>query len=299
MVDMELADIAVDGLVSIAEAAVIGVDPNSLRRRVRAGEIHRLIPGWYAVRSPDGDADRHALRTRAVLRHLGDRVQASHHSAVLLHGLPTWRADLATVHVCRRTDRQSRRGNGLSVHPSVGNFPGAVLPPAIAVLQAGMLAGPESALVSADAALHRRRVTADDLAGAAEVLRRQPGMAAVRAVLPFADGRHESPGETRLAFLLRGLRVKATPQVWVRDGQSSWRVDFLLDDAPVVIEFDGLVKYQDGSRGAEVLVAEKLREDSLRGLGYEVVRLVWADLADPARLLRRIEQAIARARRAA
>ena len=61
-----------------------------------------------------------------------------------------------------------------------------------------------------------------------------------------------------------------------------------------MIEFDGLVKYQDGSRGAEVLVAEKLREDSLRGLGYEVVRVVWADLADPARLLRRIEQAIAR-----
>ncbi len=47
----------------------------------------------------------------------------------------------------------------------------------------------------------------------------------------------------------------------------------------------------DGQGGRAALVREKHREDDLRSLGYRVVRLTWADLADPARvmaLLRRL-----------
>jgi len=47
-----------------------------------------------------------------------------------------------------------------------------------------------------------------------------------------------------------------------------------------VVEFDGAVKYA-GADGRAALVAEKLREDRLRALGYEVVRIVWSDLARP------------------
>ncbi len=63
----------------------------------------------------------------------------------------------------------------------------------------------------------------------------------------------------------------------------------------VLVEFDGLVRYA----GADDLVAEKRREDRLRALGYEVVRVMWADLEHPERILRAIRQAIARSRRAA
>jgi very-short-patch-repair endonuclease len=73
------------------------------------------------------------------------------------------------------------------------------------------------------------------------------------------------------------------------------RVDFFFPDQNTVVEFDGLTKYADGS--AETLVREKIREDRLRALGLEVVRITWADLAHPSRTAMRIREAFARSRR--
>ena len=52
-----------------------------------------------------------------------------------------------------------------------------------------------------------------------------------------------------------------------------------------------MLKYTDPS----ALRREKVREDRLRKLGYEVV-LTWADLDDPSLVARRLEAAFARAR---
>ncbi len=60
----------------------------------------------------------------------------------------------------------------------------------------------------------------------------------------------------------------------------------------MIVEFDGAVKY--GDCGPDTLIAEKVREDRLRDLGYQVVRVCWADLARPTELLRRIRRAIDR-----
>jgi hypothetical protein len=58
------------------------------------------------------------------------------------------------------------------------------------------------------------------------------------------------------------------------------------------------VKYE-GAQGRGALVAEKKREDLLRQLGYGIVRLVWSDLAVPARVHAKMlaEIAILRQRR--
>ena len=82
-----------------------------------------------------------------------------------------------------------------------------------------------------------------------------------------------------------------------RGGGFVARVDFLVHHN-VVLEFDGLAKY-DGAQGKDALVREKAREDAIRALGYEVVRLTWADLGDPARVARLIRQARDRALRRA
>ena len=113
------------------------------------------------------------------------------------------------------------------------------------------------------------------------------------------------PGETRLAHALRLLGIAATPQV--RIPGSNAIVDFLLDDAPVVIEFDGRVKYGRGAdeldpfgrrrSGQDVLWQEKRREDRLRELGYEVVRVIWSELDSPQELAARIRRAVERSRR--
>src|SRR5699024_1062457 len=67
--------------------------------------------------------------------------------------------------------------------------------------------------------------------------------------------------------------------------------DLKLKDLKVLAEFDGQGKYSDPG----ALFAEKRREDQIRDLGYEVVRLTWADLAHPARVRQKILAAIARA----
>lgn len=71
------------------------------------------------------------------------------------------------------------------------------------------------------------------------------------------------------------------------------RVDFLFRAQRTIVEFDGLVKY-GGADGRQALIDEKRREDALRSLGYQLVRLTWRDLHDPAVVEGLIRQAFAR-----
>jgi very-short-patch-repair endonuclease len=118
-----------------------------------------------------------------------------------------------------------------------------------------------------------------------------------RQVVRLADARSESVGESRTRLLLKAIGFQPKPQVEIRDAQGrlAGRVDFLLAPERIIIEFDGLMKYA-GSNGREALAAEKSREDRLRALGYEFVRLTWSDLSRPATVERLMQQAIARAR---
>lgn len=157
-----------------------------------------------------------------------------------------------------------------------------------------------AALVAADSALGRGLVTREGLSQAVEAMRGLPGSALIGRFLELADGRAQSPGETRLRHAFQILQIPVTPQAKIAaEGRTAY-VDFLLDDYPypVVVEFDGLVKYgAQGLRpGRDELVAEKRREDWLRELGYEVVRVTWKDLDDLAALARRIHAAIRRAK---
>jgi very-short-patch-repair endonuclease len=178
--------------------------------------------------------------------------------------------------------------------------------PALAVVQHGLSSGPLAALVAADGALHRGLVTREDLGTALGWIHQHPRSALIRGFLELADGRHESPGETRLGHLLHLMKAPATPQFRISEPGFEAVVDFLLDDEKVVLEFDGKVKYARtadeadpfGNRRTpqEVLWLEKRREDRLRELGYEVVRVTWSELDDPRAVAERIAAAARRAR---
>ena len=71
------------------------------------------------------------------------------------------------------------------------------------------------------------------------------------------------------------------------------RVDALFAEQRTIVEFDGRVKYDD----PDAIWREKLREDRLRELGYEVVRVTWAELFDPVALAAKVRRAFDRARR--
>jgi very-short-patch-repair endonuclease len=89
--------------------------------------------------------------------------------------------------------------------------------------------------------------------------------------------------------------IETVPQVEVRDrdGDLIGRVDLLVEGTKLVVEFDGKLKYADGD--AEVLWAEKRREDRLRRLGYTVIRVSWADLHRPGLVATLVRQALAAA----
>ncbi|HEU4331329.1 MAG TPA: hypothetical protein VFR40_09445, partial [Lapillicoccus sp.] len=245
----------------------------------------------------------HALLTRAHIATFAGRAVASHHSALVLHGLPTYAADLRQVHMTRTADDHSRARSGLVVHQCVAGAVAAegVIGPAMSIAQTGMVNGPMAALIAADAALHRQTVTIADLDGATRLLG-GPRISAVRRALVHADGRSESPGETRLREAVRMMGFAATPQVAIRDGAFVAVIDMVLDDVPVAIEFDGLVKYgrpnpwATVAAPADVVVAEKIREDHIRSLRYAMVRVIWRDLAELAVLRGRITSAITVAR---
>jgi hypothetical protein len=186
----------------------------------------------------------------------------------------------------------------------------ATVPLAVAVVQVGLyppsepqLRRPVESLIAADAALHDELITREQLDQAVERHVGHPGIHRVRHLVAQADGRHESVGETRLALVMRELGFRFTPQVWVAAGGRSWRTDFMLDDDPVAIEFDGLTKYGAGLESPtpaqlrSALASEKWREDRLRDAGNQVVRFVWTELDDRRLISRRIDEAVARARR--
>lgn len=307
---MELLDhLAPSGVLSAADARRAGIDGEGLARHCRSGRIVRLTRGWYAVRPPRDARDRHWLTATALGRHYAGRALVSHHSALVLLDLPTYDADLSTVHLTRLhpspgrpAPRVAARRHGLVLHqPLVDVVPpevttvrdphrAAYVPVEVAVVQAGLAGTPLTTLVAADAALHRGMVTAPDLAAAVRSLRGHNGIGPVRAVLAQADGRVESPGETLTGYVVRGMGLELEPQFEVQAEGRQFRADFRIKGTRVLVEFDGRVKYATGD--GRVLFEEKQREDALRRAGWVVVRVVWSDLRDPAALRRRVRNAL-------
>ncbi len=287
-------------MFTAAQARTAGFGKAELARLVRSRAVTSLEHGWYAVGTPGNQQDAHLLRLAAAEGRRAGLAVASHYSELLRLGLPLFGADLDTVHLMLIGDGHARRRRGLSIHPRTPMPFGEVrrVPPALAIVQTGMACGPMGALVAADAALGRGLVTRDDLSDAVRAVRGSPGTALLQPFLVLADPRAQSPGETRLRYGLHLMKLGVTPQAKISSGSRTAYVDFLLDDYPVILEFDGMVKYSNqGLRpGRDELVAEKQREDWLRELGYEVVRVTWAELDDLIALARRIGAAIGRAK---
>ena len=139
----------------------------------------------------------------------------------------------------------------------------------------------DRALVPADAALHHGLATREELVEAVARRPRRPRNAAARRVVAFADGRAESPGETRSRLAIR--RAGLPPPV-LQHPVIGVRCDFYWEEYATVGEFDGKVEYgrylRPGQTAGDAVFVEKRREDALRDHGLEVVRWVWDEL-DP------------------
>ncbi|HET7475442.1 MAG TPA: type IV toxin-antitoxin system AbiEi family antitoxin domain-containing protein [Dermatophilaceae bacterium] len=291
------------GVVTTADAVSCGVQRRDLTRLVRSGALVRVRAGAYVEGikwQAATETERHGLTAVAVARSFGGRWAVSHCSAVAVHTLPLL-ARSTEVHLSRLSPGRARSRAGMRAHMAVD--PGLTLDvtgvpvvnPSAAVLQAAGAHGVEVGVVAADAAIRRRLATATSLRSTVGLLSLGAGARWAGLAVELADGRSESPGESRTRVILHlGGLPGAEPQVNIYDGaRLVGRVDLLFRRERVIVEFDGRLKYS-GEDGGAVLYAEKRREDYLRSLGYEVVRLSWADLADPARVIGMVRAAMAR-----
>ncbi|MFI6997946.1 hypothetical protein [Nocardia sp. NPDC050175] len=162
----------------------------------------------------------------------------------------------------------------------------------------------EQAVVAGDAALRMLGVTASELALELEFANRRNGISQARRTIGFLDARSESVGESRSRVMFRrhGLPIPAQQgEVRSAAGEFLGRVDFYDQEAGVVGEFDGQVKYgrllTSRQEPGDIVFKEKVREDAIRDTGLRVVRWTWQDLTGEL-AIRRWQHAIDEARRA-
>lgn len=287
------------GVFTPADARRAGYTDEEIARRIAGGSWRRLRRGVYAtdaeVRAAEATGNRHRLECAAVLLALGRRTAVvSHGSAARLWGLLTPTSPGTGV---RLTDTgQWREGRGYRVAE-------ASLPPedVRTAFRLPVTAVPRTlvdcarewdlvdAVVAMDDALQRDLVGREDLQASVLAATHWPGAAGASRALNLADGRAESPLETRgrLRLLAGGL-----PAPWLQVEIADERgvvgvVDAWYDDAAVAVEFDGRTKFDapwDDRSPGEVLWREKRREDRLRAVGIRVVRIAAADLSGPEEL---------------
>lgn len=296
------------GVITTKVMSTMGIGRSVVAEHVRTGDLRRVHAGCFVlgeaiVGAPPGEVYR--LRSAAVL--LGRaavpsaapapcRDRASHHAGLAVHGLPVHGCDLGVVDVSAPVVHSSRKGL-VRVHPLVDGdvmarvkgVPAASV--ATCLVQTAAASGVTAGVVALDAALHERLVSVDEVIARADAMDLRYGDSRVRLMVEQSDPACESPGESRTRLILRSLGMVFVSQAQIRSSGFVARVDFLV--GRVVVEFDGAMKYA-GADGRDALVREKRREDELRRLGYEIVRLTWADLFDPARVGRLIREAQAR-----
>lgn len=278
------------GAFSAAQAARLGVDAVALSRLAASGGARRVRRGAYVVDRllTERPEERYAAEVRAVVLSRGPRTHASHHAALAVAGLPLVDCDLRRIDVCSPVARTFTR-SGLTTHPLPAGEPTVEVRGVRTVSLASAITQVarrcvRAAVVAGDAALRGDLVVMSDL-------RRR---AAVERFVELLDARAESPGESITRLLLTSLGWSVESQVSLHDSEGFiGRVDFLVARR-VVVEFDGLVKYE-GAQGRQALALEKRREDRLRAAGNQVVRLTWRDLNDARRVSSMVGDAAHRA----
>lgn len=302
---MELSD----GLHRRGELVAAGFTDGELRRGRRGGGLTVVRRGTYVVGSlPSREEDGHALLVRAAQRDLATDAVVSHVSAAVLHGLPVWNVLLDRVHVTRNRGHGGRAGSRAHVHVApldvdeiqlVGGV--AITSAARTIVDLARTVGFEQAVVIADAALHLGHVTAAELDAALCRAKGWPGVPAARRVVAFADGRCESPGESRSRVAIARAGLPEPVLQWpVRTaaGDVLGFADFAWPELRTVGEFDGRTKYgrllRPGETIEQAVYREKLREDSFRSEDLWVARWTWQEIHPFTRAADRISRGFRR-----
>ncbi len=296
---------ALPEIILTRELKSIGME-NQLRSWLATGAVLRLLPGAY-VRTEElarlSADDRYRLRVIATAL-LFPGTQFSHDSAAALWRLPSVGPWGTSVHAVAPRGTGGRSKAHLARHcvgldPSPSEINGVKVTSflrtlaevacqrsfgrAVAMLDDGLRQPTTGEWREGTLAPTQQQVLAQ-----LEELLPTPGHARGRLAIGFADGASGSPGESVSRVQFRALRLPIPElQVPFYDHLGYiGTVDFYWRERGLIGEFDGNSKYGDSRRfarhltPAEVLVAEKEREDRLRAVSEGFVRWGWSTAMD-------------------
>lgn len=145
-----------------------------------------------------------------------------------------------------------------------------------------------------DSALNRGLLTTDCLATIPGLIRGRRGAVAARGYLAEADGRAQSPLETRCRLRCVDGRVPPDAlqlQVCDDDGHLLGIGDLGWRGPRLIAEADG----RDAHGTPEAAFADRRRQNRLVNAGWTIVRFTWQDTLNPDYIPQTVRQAIAAA----
>ncbi|WP_238432347.1 type IV toxin-antitoxin system AbiEi family antitoxin domain-containing protein [Micromonospora tarensis] len=195
-----------DGIVTLAQARSAGLTAHEVQRLCRAGRWRAVARSGYLVDADLYDGTPRRAKIRAVVASFGPAATAVLSTAAELHGLAGLRAT-EQIHLSV-PGPLARPARPAQPEVLVHQF---VIPPEHAVRLDGITVTAPlrtladlclrtdrySAVSVLDSALNRRIVNADDLLSIPRLVRGRRGALAARGYLAEADGRAQSPLETR------------------------------------------------------------------------------------------------------
>ncbi|MDG4794863.1 type IV toxin-antitoxin system AbiEi family antitoxin domain-containing protein [Micromonospora sp. WMMD1082] len=278
-----------DWLVTLAQARAAGFTVHDVHRFCRAGQWRMVARGVYLVDADLHDGVPRRARIRAAVASFGPGAVAVLGTAAEMHHIAGSRAsDEIHLSVPGSAARPARRGDPqVTVHQlvirpmqlvRVGGI--AATCPVRTVADLILRLGRYPAVCLLDSALNQRLVGDDDLPEIHRLIRGPRGAVVARAHLAEADGRAQSPLETRAR--LRCVDGKVPPdalQLAVRDqdgyllgvGDLGWRRQ------RIVAEADG----RGAHTGPDAVFADRRRQNRLINAGWAVLRFTWSDTLKP------------------
>ncbi|MEW2377031.1 type IV toxin-antitoxin system AbiEi family antitoxin domain-containing protein [Micromonospora sp. NPDC047812] len=278
-----------NGVVTAAQALSAGFSRSQIRRLCRSGRWIRVARGCFVPAPELSPAALRRARIRAVATSLGPGAVVVLDTAAELHRIAGLRPASA-IHVSLPANRPRPQRltdpdvvvHQLTIDPgTVGVVAGMpVTTPLRTVADVILRVDRYSAVCVLDSALNRRVVTESDLARIPALLVGRRGAVAARRHLAEADGRAQSPLETRTR--LRCVDGGVPPdvlQLEVRDrdgcllgiGDLGWRA------ARVIAEADG----QAPHRTPQAVFEDRTRQNRLVNAGWRILRFTWADTLRP------------------
>jgi very-short-patch-repair endonuclease len=269
--DVRVARIAArqHGVVTAEQLREAGIDKSATTRRVKAGRLHRLHRGVYAV---GHRAPTHHSRWMAAVLACGEGAVLSHSSAAALWELLRPIDGPIHVSVPTTTGRISRRGIRLHRCPSLAD-------PLSSPSSLQSRGGRGQGIVTRR---HRIPVTTiqrtiDDLDGTVPpyLLRRAKRQAELKGIHLEGIERKRQRSDLEEDFLALVQRHRfPPPETNVKLGR--WEVDFLWRTQRLVVEVDSFTYHQ----GSVAFHDDYARDLDLRQRGYTVLRFADTQIED-------------------